>query len=315
MAFRIQSKNIFLTYSNLEKQLTGNCKETFNIPDKVDLLDWIKAQVCCEYAIVALEEHENGDHHFHAFLKLKHRPDIRDSRFFDWSNLHARIEVARSPNASKTYCMKDGNFVEYQAEVTVTGQDGLLDKCEEFEEKVDWAQYCCMKKIPFQYMDFFWNAVHNVDIHTILDDTPILGRMHKCLMDFEYREYETRNLVIVGPAGCGKTTWAKTHMPKPILMINHIDILKKFRPDYHRSILFDDMGFSHLPRESQINIVDKTDVKDIHRRYGTTSLPSGVVKVFTANIMPFGSDEAILRRIRVINIRLDPLGMTCNGDE
>jgi len=31
--------------------------------------------------------------------------------------------------------------------------------------------------------------------------------------------------------------------------------------------------------------------------------------VFTANVMPFSMDDAILRRLRVVRLRLDPLGM------
>lgn len=112
-----------------------------------------------------------------------------------------------------------------------------------------------------------------------------------------------KSLVFVGPAGCGKTTAAKLYAPKPALFVTHLDILKQFRPEYHKSIIFDDISFAHLPRETNIFLADRQDARAIHIRYGVATIPAGIFKWFTGNRFPFQTnDSAIERRIEVFNL-------------
>lgn len=82
-----------------------------------------------------------------------------------------------------------------------------------------------------------------------------------------------------------------------------MDVLRSFRAGYHKSIIFDDMAFSHLPREAQIHITDTSDEAHIHCRYGYAIIPAGVQKIFTANIYPFLVDPAIERRLYKIKVQ------------
>jgi len=109
----------------------------------------------------------------------------------------------------------------------------------------------------------------------------------------------------VGPAGCGKTTIAIQYATKPSLFVTHMDILKQFKPGFHKSIIFDDVSFAHLPRETNISIVDTEQPRAIHVRYGVAEIPNGVEKWFTANRYPFilGAtrfDPAIERRTKLL---------------
>lgn len=104
-------------------------------------------------------------------------------------------------------------------------------------------------------------------------------------------------LVLRGPTGCGKTTWAKRNMPIPILFVSHIDTLKKFRTGFHKSIIFDDIDVKHYPRTGQIHLVDFENPRDIHCRHSTAHIPAGIYKCFTCNEWPLIEDEAINRRI------------------
>jgi len=122
-------------------------------------------------------------------------------------------------------------------------------------------------------------------------------------MEWENIQSQQQSLVFIGKAGCGKTTFVKHFAPKPALFVTHIDTLKQFNKHYHKSIIFDDMSFSHWPRETQIAIVDKEQPRAIHIRYGVAEIPAGIPKYFTANRFPFQpNDGAIERRIRVITI-------------
>lgn len=119
---------------------------------------------------------------------------------------------------------------------------------------------------------------------------------------------EYKSMVIVGQAGCGKTTVAKHFASKPALFVTHMDILKQFKPNFHKSIIFDDVSFAHLPRETNISIVDTEQPRAIHVRYGVAEIPERVEKWFTCNRYPFvagatGFDPAIERRIKVLTFK------------
>jgi hypothetical protein len=142
-------------------------------------------------------------------------------------------------------------------------------------------------------------------VNTIDTTTAIKGIMLPCLETFQFNLdwIGPRAMILIGDSGCGKTTWAKTHIPKPCLFVTHIDELKLFRPGFHVSILFDDVSFKHYPVQSQIHLVDFYDVRSIHVRYGIATIPANTIKVFTCNEDPVNlSDPAIKRRCRVVRI-------------
>lgn len=107
-----------------------------------------------------------------------------------------------------------------------------------------------------------------------------------------------------GLPGLGKTEYAKYLFPKNCF-ITHIDDLRSFSVDDHETIIFDDMSFTHLPREAQIHLVDSDNPRSIHVRYGTVRIPQGVTKIFTTNICDgaiFTHDGAINRRLNIFHL-------------
>jgi len=150
-------------------------------------------------------------------------------------------------------------------------------------------------------MKEIWNLQHPAKrLNTIEEDTPIDETMLDMLKTFHYDQ--EKPLILIGPPGCGKTNWAKKHAKKPSLFISHIDRLKEYDPNYHKSIIFDDMDFNHLPRQGQVHLADYENPRDIHCRYHISNIPAGVQKIFTANFLPFASDPAIGRRTKIFNI-------------
>lgn len=151
-------------------------------------------------------------------------------------------------------------------------------------------------------MDAIWQMCHADLPSTIYEDSPINEKMDQCLKEFNWPDEDSKSLVLIGRPGCGKTNWAKKNSLKPALFVSHLDRLKDFKPDVHKSIIFDDLDFKHLPRTSQIHIVDRENPRDIHIRYRTAFIPQGVQKIFTANEEPFITDAAIKRRCRYFKI-------------
>lgn len=288
--FRIDAKHFFLTYSNVEQQ--GWIEFT-----KEDLLGFLSGITGVNYVIACKELHETGDTHFHALVRFTRAKNLRNQNFFDFNGVHPNIQSCRNPPASIEYIKKDGDFVEFGG----TPDTNIVDICASMD-RLQWLQYCIGKKIAYAYCDEIWRTVHLVRESTIEEDTEIVGTMCPRLEEFRYEG--PLSLVLVGPSGCGKTTWAKRFLPKPLLFVTHIDRLKSFDPQYHKSILFDDMDFQHWPRTAQIALVDRQNPCDINRRYGTSLIPPGIFKCFTGNTYMFMEDphKAIERRIRRINI-------------
>lgn len=150
-------------------------------------------------------------------------------------------------------------------------------------------------------MKEIWNSSHpSPRKSTILDSDSNSDIMLDCLKIFQYDM--VKSLIIIGPPGCGKTNWAKKNAPKPALFVSHLDRLAEFDANYHKSIIFDDMDFQHMPRQAQIHIVDIDNPRDIHIRYKVANIPAKTIKIFTANTYPFISDPAITRRVMKFDV-------------
>ena len=101
--FRVQYKNIFLTYSQINKEST---REEFlqNIRLKVNL--WV-----LEKYVIAFETHKDGNLHCHAVIVLEKKPNIKSERYFDLIKegvvYHPNIKMARPLDDKVVYVTKE----------------------------------------------------------------------------------------------------------------------------------------------------------------------------------------------------------------
>ena len=114
-----------------------------------------------------------------------------------------------------------------------------------------------------------------------------------------HKQFE-KVLFIHGPTGTGKTQWA-LHQFKNPLLVSHLDTLRKLTGE-HDGIVFDDMSFAHMPRESVIHLLDWDERREIHCRYSCAIIPAHTRKIFTSNkdfaeVFPYDESGAIRRRI------------------
>lgn len=202
--------------------------------------------------------------------------------------------------ASITYCKKDGEYLETVQESVGLG---LIARA----SAGSWSQfleYCFERQVPYAYCKAFWDAAHP-PVDTTYTEPPVGGTISSPVLQFTSIPpslYEGRVVSIVGPTGCGKTTWALTHAPLPCLLVTHLDQLRRFDQSVHKSIVFDDMSFTHMPRDAQLHLLEQRTPASIHVRYGIVNLPPGIPKIFTSNSAPFLDDPAINRRIHSINL-------------
>lgn len=248
-------------------------------------------------AVICSELHASGDPHRHAFVCFRTRKEL-SVRSLDVNGYHPNIQACRSPEASLAYVKEDGVWTEF-GDTAIT-EPGSMGHPTQFRTESEWLLDCYARNVPYGYAKRLWDLSQTYDTFTIgegaVSDDDFEHRVDGRLAVFQYDFSSGCSLILEGPSGCGKTTWAKYFSPKPSLFVTHLDVLRQFRPGFHQSIIFDDMQFSHLPRETQIHLLDTENPRAIHVRYGTATIPAGVVKIFTCNQPIFLDDPAIRRR-------------------
>jgi hypothetical protein len=297
-AFRLQAKHLFLTYPHAEIA-------------HFDLYEAINNRFPVKRAIIASENHADGSPHMHAYFEFNSKLHCRDERAFDIDDKHPNIQAVRNVPATITYCKKDGRFTEFNMHSNSEsnpssnrrGDSGeLVRELAARSTHADYLEECIRRNVPYAYAIAIWRSI-NKPTELLNDDVDPDATMcgELLLLNLDWSAMK-KSLVIVGKTGTGKTTWSKMHAPKPALFVRHLDRLKDFEPGRHKSIIFDDMDFKVLPRQTQLFLTDLYDPAEIHIRYGTVLIPKDTIRIFTVNEYPFIEDEAIARRVQRFNL-------------
>lgn len=288
--FRFDSQYVFLTYPHSEfvhsayhEFLNGVCP-----------VDWCR---------IATEKHADGDPHVHVIAKFVRRFQCRNERVFDFESRHPNVQPVRSVSAAIKYVGKDGQFTDYG---TLPEETKKRSAKEAFalagsHDEAEYLIACQAAGVSYQYAKRMRELAFSDSTNVITEDyVPNLEWECQRLRDLALPENSCP--VLVGPSGIGKTAWATRVAPKPCLWVSHLDVLRLFKPSYHKSIVFDDMSFTHMPLQAQIHLLDWDRPRQIHCRYGYASIPAGTIKIFTCNDDPFTVHPAINRRTTYIRL-------------
>lgn len=310
MPFRFSARRALLTYSQVCERVT---KET--------ILYSLLERYSIERYVIGEEAHEDQGRHVHAALTFHTKIDTRDPAVFDincghcTTDHHPNIQPIRRGQANllraEEYCSKEDPTPLTNVEPKLTwgeiieqasSQDEYLslvqkhyprDFCLSLERLKTSASYLFPATDPNTINAYAWTAEEEPTAWETIDS-----------QTQTWDPLQT-SLVIIGAPGCGKTTWAKLNALKPSLFIRHLDSLQYLRP-HHKSIIFDDLSFVHLPVATQKYLVDCQDLAEIHLRYRIGRIPAGTQKIFTGNEYPFESigihGEAISRRVTKIDL-------------
>lgn len=280
MPFKFDSQHFFLTYpqSDFENE---------------QLINALKLIADIEWLRVCRERHEDGNWHSHAVGKFKRRFQSRNERVFDVSGRHPKVEPVRSIQRALDYVSKDGDYADFG---TVPVKQAKRDWANVLEaakgDEVEWLRVVHEERMGPHVA----KRLRELSTSAAVDLAEYDNRPIGPSLCFVPREFTS--MLIVGPPGVGKTGWAMLHMPRPCLLVKHIDTLRQFRPGYHVSILFDDCDFKHMPRSTQLQICDYENQCQVHVRYGVAIIPSRVPRLFLCNpgCEPFVVDDAIQGR-------------------
>lgn len=280
--FRFCARKVGLTYSCPQDAEENPIKSNEEL---LEFLEQLGGH--CQY-IVARERHESGKKHFHAWVNYDEKQETKNPRFFDFRGVHPNI-IKKPGGGWQGYLKKDKDFITNLAEnpfAAALAKDTLSDA-----------------------MDHLWVA--RPQLMAVNADRVEKNFAKKMAPPKEIKTFHgpwkwpylenIQSVALVGPSNIGKTQFAKSHFRNP-LMVRHMDKLKEFDAMVHDGIIFDDMCFTHLHREAQIHITDWDEDSDLHIRYGTAKIPAGTRKIFTANYYPFTRDDAITRRVTLVDI-------------
>jgi len=98
-AFRFNAKRAFLTYPR-----TGDLSAE-------RLLSFLRDDRGAAWYCVALEQHEDGGNHLHAYAEWTGRLDVRDERHFDLDGCHPNIQSVRNRTSVLKYVQKGGDYI------------------------------------------------------------------------------------------------------------------------------------------------------------------------------------------------------------
>lgn len=303
---RLQGKHFFLTYPRADFDI-----DEYNA--------WLVDKFGENYvgAVICRELHADGTPHRHVALELARRWDTRNPRCFDFTPngqteaFHGNYQTARTWKAVLRYVKKTEDWKGYGQYQGIETEDADSDEAERFrgrqsdafdiarsglnfEQFITWA---ISKRLPHSYAMLVWNAIHAERPTVLLGSETLAGTITVPHLSFlRFDDTTRRALVLQGPTGIGKTVWALRNAPKPAMVVTHVDDLKHISADT-KCLIFDDMDFKHIPRTSQIHLVDFDLARSVHIRYVLARIPAGMHKIFTCNEFPFIEDQAIRRRI------------------
>lgn len=92
-AFRLQGRNVFLTYPKCSLSRT-------------ELAGSIKDKVAIKYLLIAQELHEDGSPHLHALVCLDKKLNTTNEKYFDAQGSHGNYQVARDTDDVVKYIKK-----------------------------------------------------------------------------------------------------------------------------------------------------------------------------------------------------------------
>jgi len=309
--FRFCAKQVFLTYSQICEHVT---KETIYFD--------MEARYPLKRYTLGEETHEDGGRHIHACFVFEVKIDTKDCRFFDLNcgncakDHHPNIEPIKRGKANilrvETYCIKEdpnpltnvepiktwGEIIQESSTaeeyLSLVKKNYPRDFCLSLERLKSSAKHLFGGAKPNTLEDFTWPPEQ--------DEPDAWDTLNEREPTWDPN---TKALVLVGPPGCGKTSWAKLKAPKPTLFVRHLDSLVHLTKE-HKSIIFDDLEFKHLPVATQKFLTDCTDLAEIHIRYKIGQIPPRMTRIFTANEYPFTDEgvhgEAIRRRCETVYI-------------
>lgn len=295
-SFRFHAHKVGLTYS-APRDLPEN-----PIPDAARIVSVLtERHGPCTYTI-GTELHENGKRHFHALFKFDRKLDSEDHTLFNVEGVSPDI---LPPGAGwKNYCEKHGDVCTNMP-TNVFAQAlaaGTVREAMEIVALQDPGSYCRFgeaiernirrRLAPPQQPKLYFGPFLSPLVGTNWDPT-------------------THSLLLWGPAGVGKTQWARYYMSHRWGEYDYIkgshEQLKRLHFDkpfiFDEVFLCNDKDPWHKPMQSR-EITDVENGGCVECRNSNVDIPPGVARIFLSNVpFPFRNPADSVYGRRVVSVQ------------
>lgn len=307
--FRLQATAFFLTYSRC-----------FIPRDR--MIAWWNRQTRVKRLIVAQEEHQDGNPHFHVVVEYDIKKDIRSERHYDILGCHPNIKVwgRKEPfdrwlHDCWQYCKKADptpyivgeepreNRKRKRDEIFLEAME--LAKSEGVRQAMGYLQDRCPYDVctKYQQIEGALCQIRKVEQHVEIPCNPLTDYVNAPRVPDEWN-----CLYIWGPTGCGKTEWAAALLPgAPI--VRHSESLRGL--DFSKGVIFDDFDVSDWKPVAAIHLLDWNRPSTINIKHSSADIPAYTKKIVTFNLefqywlpnkTPFEQIVAVRRRVTEIEV-------------
>lgn len=259
-----------------------------------------------QYLIFGEEKGEHGTPHLQCYLETKKKTTCNTLReYLTLGEPTPWIQPAKGNlKQNQDYCSKGENVLSVGAPMQQGTRSDLTAVISAIEQGSSWREL--WKTHPVQMIKFHGGLRQAFDqlspkMNPITPTHPLESFPEDWPREMDWKY----SIILWGASGIGKTSFARAILPKA-LIISHLDQLKHYDPERYDGIIFDDMSFTHIPREAQIHLVDIDLQRAIHIRYGIGIIPANTKKIFTTNTRDGAifdlNDYAIVRRTETFEL-------------
>lgn len=213
MSFRLQATHLFLTYPQ--------CPLDFDVVYN-HLLNLKFNDNCVQLLCLGRELHEDGNPHYHAYLKYERKLNLRNPNFFDIQLFHPNIQKCKSTNDTLKYVTKDGDFrANFELKIKYTLSECLERAVDENDfirlglQSMDWKFGASFSNLIKLYREkqkeknlVVWNPLFNYSDFVIMDFDLLCGISG--ILTHVKDGTRTKSLWLYGPSRTGKTALARS---------------------------------------------------------------------------------------------------------
>lgn len=306
--FRISAKKLFLTYSQVDPEMTAE-----------HVLQQLQNNFYGFNYIISKESHGGGEAHFHVILTNKNKFNIQNADKldveFDGKVFHGNYQAVKIlPKVVEYVCKgKDyiTNLTNLQDGKLLDDKDFLLQRIQDIGYEKALAEY--IRQYPKKALSGSSASVLMKNIRAAKQamreaqdpvlETPfemqhfnLTGRLQRWAGNPKL--YKKKALILVGRSGIGKTEFAKVfclqHKWKT-LVVSHNEDFQKLDESYD-AVIIDDSNFNDFSDSQKLAIINTTVDKTIRVLYKTVTRKMGTVTMILMNHKQYQEIHQIIQQ-------------------
>lgn len=291
--FRVNRASVFCTYSDAAAIVTAG--------GKLFICEFICGKWPAALYLIGEETHPTtGEPHFHVVIKFGETIDTSNPRFLDIAGIHPFISPGRAGAKSESYSAKEGNILTNYYEPSTNPWSLAADAANLNEGlKILWKS--CAKEML--------NNGERIEANLAKKLKPAPPPMICFFGPFPETFYppsdwnrDTHSLLILGPAGIGKTQFARYFFGEYEYFKSHPERLRD--ATWTKPLILDEFNYLTRDQEQSKEITDIMSGGTLDVRYRPIVIPPGVPRIFLSNFRCFRNpDNAVYdRRCKVIDL-------------